>query len=640
MCGFAGIISKNNKVFLDDLLSMQRAIAHRGPDSNGIWINENKSVGFCHNRLAIVDVTDAGSQPMHSHNKRFVISFNGEIYNHLELRRELNLVNPACEFTSSSDTETLLGCFEYWGIEKTVAKIVGMFAFSVWDFEERNLYLVRDRMGEKPLYYGWQGDYFFFGSELKALKQHSKFISEVDISALSMYFRYSYIPSPYSIYKNIYKLPPGTILKVCTSGIMESQKYWDLLKVVEHGMDNSSSLSDFQAIEELDKILNNSIASQQLSDVPIGAFLSGGIDSSLITAIMQSQSSSRINTFTIGFKESKYNEANFAFEISKHLNTNHHQLYVSADDIVSSVPNIASIFDEPFSDSSQLPTYFVSKFAKQSVSVALSGDAGDEIFGGYNRYSQAKKFMGLSPILRKIIRSTLSQFSPSQIDFFYNYIEYLLPKSIRSSNAGNHYSKILAILSCNSEWEIYQNLVSICNSPELILNNIGNTGLNVHLQKVFNQNLLFENKMMFSDSVTYLPDDILCKVDRASMAVSLESRVPFLDYRLVEFAWHLPLNMKIRDGQGKWILRQLLNKYVPKHLIDRPKMGFGLPLDIWLRGPLRDYAESMLCDSEINEFLNPVLVNKLWLEHKSGKKNHQHILWSIIMFQSWKKKWL
>lgn len=643
MCGFAGVLSRKNDVTYEQLHSMQEAIAHRGPDSDGIWLSENHAIGFCHNRLSIVDISSAGAQPMHSHTNRYVLSYNGEIYNHLDLRVALLKENPSIHFKSNSDTETLLCCFEHWGVEKSIAETVGMFAFSVWDFSENILYLGRDRMGEKPLYYGWQGDYFFFGSELKSFKRHPEFLSKVDSQALSMFFRYSYVPAPYSIYQNIRKLIPGTIVKVKSSGEMDTIVYWDLKKVVQRGLANPFNGNDQQALNELDFRLNQTIACQQLSDVPIGTFLSGGIDSTLISAVMQSQSEAKINTFTIGFKEDKYNEANYALEIAKHLNTNHHELYLSAADIVSAVPRMSFIYDEPFADSSQLPTYFVSKLARQNVTVTLSGDAGDEIFGGYNRYSQAGKFLKYPQFARKMMEKVLAQFSPAQVDVLYGFLNPMLPKSIRTSNAGNHYSKIIDILKQNTNWDIYQSLVSICSYPHQILKNTtGNTGVNPYTQYIFDGSMRIENEMMQSDTLTYLPDDILCKVDRAAMAVSLESRVPFLDHRLVEFAWQLPLHMKIRNGQGKWILRRLLDKYVPKHLIERPKMGFGLPLDLWLRGHLREYAESMLKDSVSNddEFLEKATLNKIWLEHLTGKKNNHHVLWNIIMFQSWRKEWL
>ena len=358
---------------------------------------------------------------------------------------------------------------------------------------------------------------------------------------------------------------------------------------------------------------------------------------------MQSQSDTRISTFTIGFKEDKYNEANYAREIAKYLKTNHHELYLSAGDIVSAVPGMSQIYDEPFADSSQLPTYFVSKLARQSVTVALTGDAGDEIFGGYNRYSQAGRFLNYSPSTKKIISEVLARFSPAQIDALYSFLMPLLPRSMRTSNAGNHLGKIISLLKQNSNWDIYQSLVSICDYPQHILKNTSdNIGFNAYSQYIFNGSMRIENEMMQSDTLTYLPDDILCKLDRAAMAVSLEGRIPFLDHRLVEFAWQLPLQMKIRDGQGKWILRRLLDNYVPNHLTERPKMGFGLPLDIWLRGPLRDYANSMLNENALkeDEFLDSATVNRIWLEHLSGKKNHQHVLWNILMFQSWRKEWL
>ena len=642
MCGFAGILSLKKNVQSEHLYLMQQAIIHRGPDSNGIWVSENNFVGFCHNRLSIIDISSAGAQPMKSQNGRYIISFNGEIYNHLDIRTELLKESSDLNFISSSDTETLLVCFENWGIQKTLSKIVGMFAFSLWDFQENALFLCRDRMGEKPLYYGWLNDTLFFGSELKALKAHPNFNANIDHAALGMFFRYSYVPAPHSIYSNIKKLIPGTILKVDSSGKSETEIYWDLNNIVSNGVKNQYNGNDKEAIEDLDLMLNQTILDQQISDVPIGAFLSGGIDSTLISSIMQANSNTNINTFTIGFKDDKYNEGKYALEIAKYLKTNHHELYLSANDIISEVPKMGSIYDEPFADSSQLPTYFVSALAKQTVTVALSGDAGDEIFGGYNRYTQASKFSKYSPITKKVLVKILNQFSPNQIDFIYALLKPLLPKSIKSSNPGNHYTKIIKLLQQDTNWDIYQCLVSICSSPNsLMKEGFVNDGINNFTKHIFVNSMGLEHQMMLSDSLTYLSDDILCKVDRASMSVSLESRVPFLDHRIVEFSSTLPLNMKIRDGKGKWILRKLLEKYVPNQLLDRPKMGFGLPLDIWLRGPLKEYAYSLLSEKKLNEdeFIDQQKVSKLWEEHLSGIKNHQHVLWNIIMYQSWKEKW-
>ena len=642
MCGFAGLLSLKKNVQQEHLLLMKEAISHRGPDSNGIWIHEQNIVGFCHNRLSIIDITNGGAQPMKSHNDRYIISYNGEIYNHLDLRLELLKIDENIKFKSNSDTETLLVCFEVWGIEKSISKTVGMFAFSVWDLVEDTLYLVRDRMGEKPLYYGWQDDYFFFGSELKSLKCHPNFKSIIDNNALGMFFRYSYVPAPYSIYKGIKKLIPGTILKVNSSGESDTIVYWDMDNVISNGIQKQFNGNDNDAISELDIRLNQTILSQQISDVPIGTFLSGGIDSTLISAIMQSQSNRSINTFTIGFADKKYNEANFSLEISKYLNTNHHELYLSGNDIVSAVPKITKIYDEPFADSSQLPSYFVCELAKQNVTVTLSGDGGDEIFGGYNRYIQAVKFSNLPSITKKLMVKILNQFSPLQIDVIYDLLKPLLPNSIRSSNPGNHYSKILKLLSQETNWDIYQCLVSICRSPnKLMKKSFEEDGLNNYTKYIFNNSRGFESQMMQSDALTYLSDDILCKVDRASMSVSLESRVPFLDHRIVEFSTTLPLNMKIRNGKGKWILRKLLEKYVPNQLLDRPKMGFGLPLDIWLRSSLKEYADTMLCQKKLieDEFLDQKKITKIWEEHLSGKKNHQHVLWNVIMYQSWKETW-
>ena len=643
MCGFAGVFSINNKVNYDSLLKMQESINHRGPDSNGIWLESTNKIGFCHTRLSILDVTNAGSQPMHSKTNRYVIAFNGEIYNHLDLRKEILLHDDTTIFKGTSDTETLLLCFEYFGIENTVKKSVGMFAFVVWDNVEKVFFLCRDRIGEKPLYYGWNNNLLFFGSELKAFRTHTEFKYEIDKHALSLYFRYSYIPTPFSIYKNIFKLKPGTILRVDGEGNTDSISYWDLQKVAQLGYENPFYGSEIDATNELDYKLNQTIFNQQISDVPIGSFLSGGIDSTLVTAIMQSQTNQKINTFTIGFNEKKYNEANFALNISKYLNTNHHELYLNTDDIINVIPHMSLIYDEPFADSSQLPTYFVNKLAKQSVTVALSGDGGDEIFGGYNRYIQSKRLTNLPNGVKKMLTDILSKFSPKQVDLIYDLLGPLLPTKLRSSNAGNHYIKIINLLKQKNDWEIYQNLVSICNTPSLILREaIEYDKENIFTKSIFNSNYSIENKMMLADSLTYLPDDILCKVDRASMSVSLESRVPFLDHKLIEFSNSLPMNMKIRNGQGKWILKNLLKKYVPDNLLDRPKMGFGLPLDLWMRGPLKKYTENLLNKDQLknDEYLNASYVSNLLDEHLSGKFNHQHNIWNILMFQSWRKTWL
>ena len=597
-----------------------------------------------HRRLSIVDLSSHGSQPMLSNSGRYVIVFNGEIYNHLLLRKELIKSGNNISWRGYSDTETLLACIDTWGIEKSIQKSSGMFAVAIFDTKENNLFLVRDRMGEKPLYYGFQNGVFLFGSELKAINKHPDSIRDIDRNAVALQFRYSYIPTPYSIYKGIKKLKAGTILKINLSKskiikeILEEPKtYWSLEDVVINAQKNIYTGSSNEAINDLDGLLGKSVRDQMVADVPLGAFLSGGVDSSLIVSLMQSQSSMPIETFTIGFNEDDYNEAIFAKKIAKHLGTNHTELYVSSNDALSVVDSLPQIYDEPFSDSSQIPTYLISEMTKKNVTVSLSGDAGDELFGGYNRYLWTRKIwsrMKYMPIsLRKFISYGIDSVSPSS----WNRV---LRQMIDTPQSGDKMHKLSSILTSSSAEDCYLNLISHwSNSDNIVIgaNNISTslTDINNHLD--FDS---IEEKMMYLDSISYLPDDILSKIDRASMSVSLETRVPFLNHHVVEFANTLPLSMKIKDGESKWILRQLLYKYIPKNLVERPKMGFGMPIDIWLRGPLRDWAESLIEESRIkNEgFLNYEPIRKKWIEHISGKRNWQYHLWDILMFQAWLEK--
>lgn len=643
MCGFAGIISRKNNLTIELVRDMTKALHHRGPDSNGTWINESSSVAIGHTRLSILDISPAGNQPMYSFSKRFVICFNGEIYNHHDLRKELINQNGHTAFSSNSDTETLLAGFEYWGIKETISKTVGMFGFAVYDLHAQTLSIGRDRYGEKPVYYGWQDDYFYCGSELKAFRTSNIFRPEISSEAVGLYMQYGYVPGPYSIYKNIYKLVPGTLLHIhIADGFKEiTEKYWSLSDDVNKGFNEPFCGSETEAVDLLEDKLSIAIRGQQLSDVPVGAFLSGGIDSSLIVSIMQAQSSIPVNTFTIGFNEKLYNEAEYAKRVARHLHTNHTELYLDSSDVLDVIPKLPTLYDEPFADSSQLPTFLVSQLARKNVTVCLSGDAGDEIFGGYNRYNQAGKFASLNKGTRLLLSKALLAMSPSQINSIYKIIQPLLPKSLRSSNPGMHLHKLAGILSLNTERDIYQRLVSIISDPTRIVKSYQQMEMGQQFNDMPNC-ASFAEKMMYTDAVTYLRDDILCKVDRAAMGVALETRVPFLDHRLTSFAWTLPLQMKIREGQGKWILRQLLYRYVPKELIERPKTGFGLPIDEWLRKPLRDWVESLINEKEIEQqgFLNVQEVRKIWIDHCSGRKNLQYELWNILMFCAWQKKWL
>lgn len=623
---------------------MAQAIKNRGPDEMGFWENSNSQIFFGHRRLSILDLSSAGSQPMESISKRYVIVFNGEIYNHLSIRKSLGDIN--FNWRGYSDTETLLAGFEFWGIKATVEKCVGMFAFAVWDNFTKVLTLGRDRFGEKPLYYGWQGDgqlsSFIFGSELKALKTHPYFVSDIDRNSLCLYMRYNYIPAPYSIYKGIYKLEPGCLLSISIEKKDPNiTRYWSTPDVALAGSLNSFQGTSIDAVDELEQLLMSAVQNQMVADVPIGAFLSGGVDSSTIVALMQLQSKKPIKTFTIGFNEKSFNEAIYAKEVALRIGTDHNELYVTSQQALDLIPLLPKIYCEPFSDSSQIPTFLVSKLASEHVTVSLSGDAGDEIFGGYNRYLLTqniwKKISFLPNKARNIVANGITRISPNQWNSIFDTAHFLFPKSIRHLNIGDKLHKGASVLASNSIDEVYMSLVSQWNDPASMViggiepltiqkgNSLSLKGLD-HIQR-----------MMVIDSITYLPDDILVKVDRAAMAVSLESRIPFLDHRVVEFAWTLPQNLKIRNGIGKWVLREVLYRHVSKDLIERPKMGFGVPIGEWLRGPLREWAESLLSESRLlsEGFFHPKLIRQKWIEHLSGIRNWQYQLWCVLMFQAW-----
>lgn len=625
----------------DECKRMADAIVHRGPDDHGIWVDAQAGIGLAHRRLAIVDLSPAGHQPMPSITGRYVIVFNGEIYNHSALRAQLEKEGRAPNWRGHSDTEVLLAGFDAWGIERTLQQSIGMFAIAVWDVQSCTLVLARDRMGEKPLYYGWQGQgagaVFLFGSELKALRAHPMFHASIDRHALALYLRHNYVPAPRSIYEGIRKLEPGCML---TLGMGQSEpvitRYWSALeKVLEGSAGRHQVCNPEQAIDQLESLLKSAVSQQMMADVPLGAFLSGGIDSSTIVALMQAQSSRPVKTFTIGFHEKGYNEAEHAKAVARHLGTDHTELYISPEQAMAVIPSLPRIYDEPFSDSSQIPTYLVSQLARQHVTVSLSGDAGDELFSGYTRYgmtaSMWSKLERLPLPLRKILASSITSLSPAA----WNALLGWLPRMW--GRIGDKLHKGAGVLPSASVDELYHGLVSHWADPAQVV--IGGvepqtllTGLMPDLE-----GLEPVERMMVLDMLTYLPDDILTKVDRAAMAVTLESRVPMLDHRVVEFAWQLPQSLKQRDGVGKWILRQVLYRHVPQALIDRPKMGFGIPLDSWLRGPLRDWAEALLDESRLREegYLRPEPIRRKWLEHQSGVRNWAYHLWDILMFQAW-----
>lgn len=598
---------------------MGHAIGHRGPDDYGIWTDLESGIGFVHQRLSIVDLSEAGHQPMLSTCQRYVIAFNGEIYNHLELRSILEKSGHGSGWRGHSDTETILACITAWGIEKTLQACTGMFALALWDKDKGILTFARDRTGEKPLYWGWQNGLLLFGSELKALKAHPMFNAKVNRNALVLLLRHNYIPAPYSIYEHIGKLLPGHYISIDVARPKNefAVPYWNINDVINYGQNNPFIGKDIDAINKLEEKLSDAIKNQMLADVSLGAFLSGGIDSSSIVSLMQKQSAQPIKTFAIGFNEPGFNEAEHAMAVASHLKTDHTELYVTARDALEIIPSLPQIYCEPFSDNSQIPTFLLCKMARQKVTVALTGDAGDELFGGYEQYRFAPKiwlYLERLPIpLRKLMAQLLSQVPVNRrMRKFLNIID-------AQNFAEFHYQLM-------SHWKYPESIILNAREPETLLNNLDSAAFVNGA----------ESLMMARDFQSYMTDDILVKVDRASMANSLETRVPLLDHHVIEFAWTLPLHMKIRNGEGKWLLRQLLYRHIPKELVDRPKKGFAIPIASWLRTSLRDWAEELLCEKKLlaDGFFNVNLVRKTWHDHLRGHDNSNK-LWSILMFQAW-----
>lgn len=651
MCGFVGFLggkSYGDRPSAIALLQrMGNTLRTRGPDDGGQWHEAagDAAIGLAHRRLSILDLSPAGHQPMACHTGRYVIAFNGEIYNHLNLRRELAVAGNAPTWRGHSDTETLLAGFLTWGVRSTLERCIGMFAFALWDKRTQLLMLGRDRLGEKPLYYGWQGQgegaCFLFGSELKALKEHPAFVAQIDRNALCLLMRHNYINAPHSIYQGVFKLPTGHVLTVSMrrrEPVLEA--FWSLPEVAQAGVANPLTGTAEQMTDELEALLKSAVRQQMLSDVPLGAFLSGGIDSSTVVALMQAQSNRPVKTFSIGFHEEGYNEAVHAKAVAQHLGTDHTELYVTAQQALDVIPTLPTLYCEPFSDSSQIPTFLVSQLARQKVTVCLSGDAGDELFGGYNRYVQGYNRWGTVskvPVgLRRLVAAGISGLSPSIWSKILGPLEPAMPQSFRMANIGEKLHKVAGVLAARSIDDLYLGLVTHWEPDGLVLGGQEPfTALRGNLLEL--NGLDPVQRMMALDAMTYLPGDILAKVDRAAMGVSLETRVPFLDHRVVEFAWRVPQAMKLRAGVGKWILRQVLYRHVPKALIERPKMGFGVPIDIWLRGPLREWAENLLSEPRLRQegFFNPIPIRQKWSEHLSGQRNWQHHLWDVLMFQAW-----
>lgn len=625
---------------------MAATLAHRGPDDVGVFVDLVASIALGHRRLSIIDLSAEGHQPMVSACGRYVIVYNGEIYNFGSLRVDLEKLGHG--FRGASDTEVMLEIISRWGLENALARFNGMFAFAVWDQATRTLHLARDRLGEKPLYYGWFGRTFIFGSELKALRAHPGFHGTINRDALALYLRHNCVPGPYSIFHGVSKLPPGTRLAVTQDSYRDPPapaRYWSAKTVAKQAAGVRTRRPERETLRVLDELLRDAVKLRMEADVPLGAFLSGGIDSSTIVALMQAQSSRPVRTFSVGYEVDGYNEAIYAKQVARHLGSEHTELYVTPREAIEVIPDLPRIYDEPFSDSSQIPTFLISRVAKRHVTVCISGDGGDELFGGYNRYSWGRNLWRGIHWIPLGIRWAMGRFvtgiSPQSWDALLGPAQRLLPKRYRQPCVGDRLHKLSEVFTVVTPQAMYHRLVSHWKAPACVV--LGGTEpltlltdrlAWTHFDDVTEQ-------MMYLDTVTYLPDDILTKVDRASMAVGLETRVPFLDHRLFEFVWTLPLPFRIRGGQGKWLLRRILEQYLPRRLFDRPKMGFGVPIDHWLRGPLREWAEGLLAETRLrNEgFFDPTPIRETWAEHVSGRRNWQYLLWDILMFQAWLQHW-
>jgi asparagine synthase (glutamine-hydrolysing) len=643
MCGIAGLWQnkRGQEPPLETLGRMGTALAHRGPDDSGIFHDPAFGLGLAFRRLSIIDLSSQGHQPMFSASGRYVIVFNGEVYNFEEIRAELG--NMA--WRGHSDTEVMLEAIARWGLDRALQRFVGMFAFALWDRQERKLFLVRDRMGIKPLYYGRVGDDFVFASELKAIQQHPGFEGRIDRDALALYLRHNYVPSPHCIYQGLSKLKPGCFLSL--SGPLDEpaqRVFWSAHEVARQGM-----LAPFQgpadeAVAELESKLRASLRLRTIADVPLGAFLSGGVDSSTVVALLQSQSSRPVKTFTIGFHEDRYNEATHAKKVAACLGTEHTELYLTAKDALDIVPLLPAMYDEPMSDSSQIPTFLVSKLARTSVTVSLSGDGGDELFGGYERYPLARSIWNgvrwLPGPVRKVASTLLQEASPRIMDGAFRILGPVLPKKMQLRRPADYAHLLAGYLSAGTREGIYARALSHWNRPCSVVLDSHEPGTVWDSIASTASIAGFEEAMMLTDLVNYLPDDILTRVDRASMAVSLEVRLPLLDHRVVEFAWSLPLRFKIRHGVSKWILRQVLCKYVPRELIERPKMGFGVPIDSWLKGALREWAEDLLSEARLRQhgLFRVQAIQEKWNEHVSGTRNWHRLLWDVLVFQDWYAK--
>jgi asparagine synthase (glutamine-hydrolysing) len=617
---------------------MCQAIAHRGPDDEGVWCDAENGIALGFRRLSILDLSPAGHQPMPSETGRYVVTFNGEIYNFAAIRAELG---DDVAWRGHSDTEVLLAAVERWGVQAAIERCAGMFAIVLWDRRDHALHLIRDRLGEKPLYYGSFDGTLLFGSELKALRAHPAWHSDISLGALSLYLRHNYVPAPYSIYENVSKVVPGTIVTFRSpAAAPEITRYWSALDNAERGVRNPLTGNDAESVTQLESLMRRVIGDEMVADVPLGAFLSGGVDSSALVAIMQAESTRPVKTFTIGFGEAEHNEAPYAKAVAEHLGTEHTELYVTPHEAMDVIPKLPRIYDEPFADSSQIPTFLVAQLARQHVTVSLSGEGGDELFAGYNRYFWGerlwRKMKRVPHRARAAVGRALMAVSPAAWDSAFAASAPLLPARFRTATPGGKVHKVAASMSAESPDALYRSLMTHWRDPEAITSATPPTTVLTHNVGLPSFDGVV-NRMRYFDLVSELPDDILVKVDRATMANSLESRAPFLHPDVVEFAWRIPPSQQVRDGQGKWLLRQVLYKYVPRELIERPKMGFGVPIASWLRGPLREWADTLISEDRLRRdgYLAPGPIRQAWDEHQAGVTDNSHLLWGVLMFQAW-----
>jgi asparagine synthase (glutamine-hydrolysing) len=646
MCGLAGILEiscrSTEAEIAKRIAEMTKALAHRGPDSNGTWIDAAAGVAIGHTRLAVIDLSAAGHQPMVSADERYVIAYNGEIYNHEELRQQLRGVFGG--FRGHSDTEVILEACAAWGVEKTARQLIGMFTFALWDRRDRTLKLVRDRFGIKPLYWGLRNSVFLFASELKALRAHTGWHATLSEQALASYLRLGYVPGPLSIYDGIFKLEPGCLLSLEAGGEPRITRFWDTIGVVRAAVDARRTIDEGTATDELEQLLRDAVKRRMIADVPLGAFLSGGIDSSLVTAIMQAESTRPVLTFSIGFRERDFDESHWAAAVAKHLRTSHTELYVEPQHALATIPLLPEWFDEPFADPSQIPTYLLSAMTRPSVTVALTGDGGDELFMGYDRYRRLPRVLGLLQPLPGPLRRSVAPLARLAADGLTG-LARLLPLrqgGLRLSRVADLGQRLADLLPAASADQLYWLHHSRWDAPSELL--LSRTNHELPAWSGAQDSWLVDpaERMQLYDMLGYLPDDILTKVDRASMAVALEARVPLLDHRLAEFAWRLPRELKERGGRGKWLLRQVLHRFVPPELVERPKQGFGVPIGRWLRGPLRGWAEELLSERRLaaDGLFDARPVRARWLEHLSGRRNWEYSLWVLLMFQAWKQRWM